>query len=582
LHDWRAHREVVQPAGDLVRKGVTLEGLPEWVDVEAVMSWIEGDSDPEAHTGGFDEDRGLLGSLGEWWAEGASYGGALLIALVEDGRDQSEPLDRASMVSLVGWEIVDRWCCWPHRSHGQAGPVEWWIINDQIGRIERASQIVHPSRVYVHTGRWMPRRWREWTNQGWGPSWLELLVSERLNLHDGMAALGRLLKRTSTDVVIMPELSEMVGTWGRDFMVQRAKVMAETIDSDGILMLDGGIQAMAAGGHAGRDSDDFKTVARPMSGGNDVAELQHSDWRRGASMPAVVADGDAAAGLNGGVEAGPWRAWSAQMEALWAKDMAGAFDWALGIIFGLREGPTQGRVPESWTTTWNPIAEPDHKLEAEIDEIETRTDAEAQERGQLKPEEIRQWRAVDGKRGRVRVESASLVEEPTEQELAAEAAALAEADAREDRYEPPKAGVMVEIPDQVARLFPWSDNRPHVTLLYIGPTEYGDVDKIREVVAQAFAGRLPVTARLGELGYFDQPAQRVAWVGVEFEPDIADLHEPLREALMAAGVMVQHPGREWIPHATLGTVPLGEEWTGPTPPAGTEWLVERVEVWHGE
>lgn len=419
LHDWRANREITQLAQDLTREGIEVQHLPEWVDTDALASWIDGDAEDSDH-----EQLGLLGALSEWWAVGASYGGSLLIAVVDDGRPQSEPLDRARMRDLISWEVVDRWCCWPYRRGGLGAPVDYWVISPIAGQIARATQIVHPSRVRVHTGRWMPRRWRD-LRDGWGPSRLELLISQRSTLARGHEAIGRLLRRTSQDVITVPELSEMIEAYGRPFVLDLCRRQAITLDSDGVLYLDGGIEADAAGGQAKRSSDKFESVARPLGGAPEIAQLQHDDWRRGWAAPSVVADGDAAAGLNGGAEAGPWRAWAAQVKALFKRELLATCTWQLGIVFGLREGPTRGRVPETWTVEPRPIAEPDHKLEAEIDEIETRTDTLAAEHGLLKDKEIRGWRNVDGKRGRVRVESADLLPEPGTDDVAGELAAAA-------------------------------------------------------------------------------------------------------------------------------------------------------------
>ena len=419
LHDWRANREITQPAGDLTREGIEIKGLPEWVDTAALDSWVEGDGEDADH-----ERLGLLGALSEWWAVGASYGGALLIAVVDDGLPASEPLDRSRMRTLLSWEIVDRWCCWPYRRGGLGSPVDYWVISPNGGELSRTTQIVHPSRVRVNTGRWMPRRWRD-LRDGWGPSRLELLISQRQTLLRGHESIGRLLRRTSQDVITMPELSEMIDAFGRQLVIDLCRQQALTLDSDGVLYLDGGIEADASGGQAKRASDKFESVARPLGGAPEIAGLQHDDWRRGASMPAVVADGDASAGLNGGSEAGPWRAWDAQIKSLFMRDLRGPCNWQLGIIFALREGPTRGRVPESWTVEPRPIAEPDHKLEAEIDAIETRTDTLAGEHGLLRDTEIREWRNVDGKRGRVRVESSSMLPEPGPDDVSGELAAAA-------------------------------------------------------------------------------------------------------------------------------------------------------------
>jgi hypothetical protein len=33
-------------------------------------------------------------------------------------------------------------------------------------------------------------------------------------------------------------------------------------------------------------------MARPLNGASEISEAQHEDWRRGSTMPRVLADGE--------------------------------------------------------------------------------------------------------------------------------------------------------------------------------------------------------------------------------------------------------------------------------------------------
>lgn len=402
-HDWRARREITQPAGDLIRCGFTLEGLPSWVDVDAVMSWVEGD--------GVDgqEGNGLLAALGDLWAEGESYGGSVLVAVADDGKPASEPLDVASLRTVASWQVLDRWSVWPYRKGGTASPVDYWIITDFSAEILRSAQIVHPSRLAVHEGMWMPGRWRR-MRDGWGLSRLELLRDQRDRLALGLAHLGRLLSRSSQDVVTLAELHELKEAAGSSYVDQRMAVFRSTLSSDGLAVLDGGIEGDPTRHLPGRGSDKFETMARPMGGANDISAVQHEDWRRGSGQPQILADGIASGGLNSGEEAGQWRSWGAWISAEQTRSLTRKLNWGLGLIFASKEGPTGGRVPDEWEVCWTPIAEPDHKVDAEVAEIWANIDVALKGAKLLTDEEIRQWRHVDKKRGLVEVESAKMPE----------------------------------------------------------------------------------------------------------------------------------------------------------------------------
>jgi hypothetical protein len=411
-HDWRARREITQPKGDVIRAGLEIKGLPAWVDVDAVMSALEGDPvDGETQSA-------PLAALGELWGEGESYGGAVLVAVADDGLHASEPLDKARLQEVRAWVVLDRWSIHPFRSGGLAAPVDYWIITGETGglgltaeHLTSSAQIVHPSRVIVHTGMWMPRRWRL-RHEGWGLSRLEVLFDQRQNASLGNAKLGRMLERGSQDVAYIAELSELIQDQGDAYVGKRLQTMNQGLSMFNMLFLDGGIEG-ADNAEPGRLPDKFETMARPLNGASDISEAQHQDWMRGSGMPPVVANGEVSAGgLSTGNEAGPWKAWAGKIAAEQQANLTRWVNWQLGLIFASKNGPTGGRVPDTWTIEWISIAEPDPEFEARVGLIEAQADKIYSEVGTLTDEEIRQHRNVDGKRGPVRVESAEVLPPP--------------------------------------------------------------------------------------------------------------------------------------------------------------------------
>lgn len=414
LHDWRARREILQPARDLVREGLELEGLAEWVDVAAVQSWLEGENEDG-------EACGLLPALGELWAEGETYGGAVIVAVADDGVPAYEPVQLRSLRDVVAWEVLDRYSVWPYR-RSPGGPVEYWNVVDwsgNIGQISGVTSIIHPSRVAVHWGSWMPRRWRRY-HDGWGCSRLELLRDQRDSLAVGFANLGRLLAKASTDVLTVAELSEMIDKAGAGVVRGKMTEVMQVVAEHGYAILDGGIEGEPAKQLPGRGPDKFESISRNLGGAGDVPDQQHQDWRRGSGMPELIADGQLAGGLNSGEGAGQWRVWGGQMAAEQKQSLTRKAIWGLGLGFASREGPTRGRDPGPYTVKWRPIAEPDREYEAKVMEIEARTDETAERMGTLTTTEIRQHRNVDGKHGPVKVETAEILPESSDADIEAE------------------------------------------------------------------------------------------------------------------------------------------------------------------
>jgi hypothetical protein len=190
----------------------------------------------------------------------------------------------------------------------------------------------------------------------------------------------------------------------------------------GYTIIDGGIEGEPAKGLPGRRSDKFESVPRNLGGAGDVPDQQHQDWRRGSGMPELIADGQLAGGLNSGEGAGQWRVWGGQMSAEQRSTLTPWAIWGLELGFAASEGPTGGRIPPRYTVKWRPIAEPDHEYEAKVELLEAQADEirGPGRMGTLTDTEIRQHRNVDGKHGPVKVETAEILPEPSDDDLDAE------------------------------------------------------------------------------------------------------------------------------------------------------------------
>ena len=79
-----------------------------------------------------------------------------------------------------------------------------------------------------------------------------------------------------------------------------------------------------------------------------------------------------------------------------------------------KNGPTGGRVPETWVVEWDSIAADDPEVEAAIRKLDAEVDKISIEIGMYTETEARQHRNVDGKAGRVRVETADVLPMPGE------------------------------------------------------------------------------------------------------------------------------------------------------------------------
>jgi len=91
----------------------------------------------------------------------------------------------------------------------------------------------------------------------------------------------------------------------------------------------------------------------------------------------------------------------------------------------------------------------------------------------------------------------------------------------------------------------------HLTLAFLGETDAADLPVLHRSLRPAFAGVKPFDLRLEDAGTFPprRPA-RVAWVGVEAPPALADLAQGVQQAL-AQAVDFTPDRRDFHAHLTV-------------------------------
>ncbi len=92
----------------------------------------------------------------------------------------------------------------------------------------------------------------------------------------------------------------------------------------------------------------------------------------------------------------------------------------------------------------------------------------------------------------------------------------------------------------------------HLTLKFIGETEKGRVEAIKEVIDEVCSGFKPFSTRYGESGVFPSERKaRVLWVGVkEGAGSVCDLAGKLEEEMACLGYKKEK--RPFHPHLTVG------------------------------
>lgn len=501
---WAARREIDRPAADLVREGYDIEDLPEWVDVDAVVSYLSdlGESDVP-------EDRGVDPALARLYAEASKLGGAALVIVVEDGLPPSEPLDLTRIRKIRSLELLERDEIWPLRTSTWQRIPTHYVIGTSRTRLTPAS-LIHRSRVILAKGaRLSPSE--EWYAQGWGASRLEALQSERQAMHVAMAELASAVHRTTIDVAYFADLEEMLADCESRVEVEaRIALIARARGQHKLIPMDAGRSGNAE--EPGRPSDKFETLGRSIEGLASVAEQLENHWAAGTGQTPSIALGKQAGGLNSGANAGDWQSWTGHIAGEWETWYRPRLEYLLLIVFASQLGPTGGVVPETWTAKPRPLWVPTELEQAQVRTQQAMGDMSYVSMGAISGQAVGEQRFVQGVTGELSLEAIDpLAVAPAPAELPVEGEAPVE-DVEETA---PAVFSTDPIPGD---LMTGRDLAAAITKRFGGEREGGLRVTPHKIHAMARGGALRAFPLLGKVGYSEAEAMRLIGQANGLEP----------------------------------------------------------------
>jgi hypothetical protein len=421
---WAAKREIDRPAQDMVSGGFTLEELPEGFDGPAIVSAVSDIGETAVP-----EDKGGLAALSRLHAEGHKLAGAALVAVLEDGLEPWRPVDLDRIQRVVSLELLERDEITPWRP-STGGPIEFYIIGTMRTKLTAAS-IVHASRVILCKGaRLSPSE--EFANQGWGASQLELLHSERQAMHLAHQEMGTLILRGTQDVVYLAELNEMLcppdgdGTTAKAAVDERLALMSRGRGQHRLIPLDAG-KSQGGDDDPARPSDKFESIGRPVDGVAKLCTAVEGGWAAGTGQTPSIALGRNVGGLNSGEHAGDWQSWGSVVDGIRDTWLLPRLDLIIEWACAAKQGPTGGRIPETWRVVLKALWVPPAKESAEVRKLQWEGDEIAAKVAGLSSAEVREQRCVLGATGELRLEPlpasalALVAEEPAADEPDADA-----------------------------------------------------------------------------------------------------------------------------------------------------------------
>lgn len=224
------------------------------------------------------------------------YGGCLLIPMIENQSDMSEPLDFDTIMpdSYKGCFLVDRWSgvspsveTVDDIDDPDFGKPEYYMVSsDSI----KKSIKIHHSRVIKLIGRPLPY-WEEVSENWWGASELEHVYTELKKRDDTSANLSFLIFLANIRVFKMKDLGQLITLGDQEsanYVYNTMVSMNHLMSNTGTLVID--------------QEDSFESHSNSFEGLNSVYESFMLDISGAAEIPVDKLFGRSPAGFNNGDE----------------------------------------------------------------------------------------------------------------------------------------------------------------------------------------------------------------------------------------------------------------------------------------
>lgn len=297
------------------------------------------------------------------------YGGCLLIPMIENQEDMSQPLDYDSIMpdSYKGCFCVDRWCGVSPSlelvndiSDPEFGQPEYYIVSS--APMNKAVKI-HHSRVIKMIGRKLPY-WEEIAENYWGASELEHVYTELKKRDDTSANISFLIFLANIRVFSMDGLGQAISMGDQEALSR----VYQTMQSMNRLMCNTGTFAI--------DKDDsFTTQQYSFTGINDVYESFMLDISGAAEIPVDKLFGRSPSGFNNGEET--LQNYYDTIQEKQETYVRGPLEKLMKII----TISALGEIPDDMELVFNPVRRPSNMEKADLGQKQTQAVLDAYQAG---------------------------------------------------------------------------------------------------------------------------------------------------------------------------------------------------------
>jgi len=322
------------------------------------------------------EDLYILESLNLAAKNSRLYGGACLLLFIDDGRPAYMPVDKRNIRRVEEIECLDRWQIAPvineENLYDYSKATYYQIISGDLIN-EPTLTYIHKDRILRFDGDWLPYRIRQ-RNYGWGMSSLQTVYDSFRHYWTGLNSAATLLTEFDIFVHKVRGLAAMLAAGKEGAVRDRLQVNDMS-------------KSVYRGYAIDAEKEELEFISRNFGGIGEVLEKLRVDIIGASKIPHTVLFGESPSGL-GSTGRSEERDFAKTLADYQATNFKRPIKKLMEYIMLSKEGPTNGRLPESWRISFNPLFELNEREMADVRARVAAVDGRYIQLGVLSPKEV--------------------------------------------------------------------------------------------------------------------------------------------------------------------------------------------------
>lgn len=305
------------------------------------------------------------------------YGGAGIYMSVDDGLDPSEPLNinrirRLNSLTVLHKEELFRQVVDNNIDSPNFGMPEMYYVSSREGgqHVPR----VHHSRILRFEGSPLSEEgFRQ--NDYWNDSVLTILYQIASDYESAYNGVLHALQDFDIDILKIKDFADIAGSDEDGLIKDRLQLMQLGKSIMSSIMIDA-------------EHEDFEKLQRQFNNIDKVLEKIDRRLQMATDLPHTVLFGDGSTGTLGASGESEQNTLNDLVAGFQDTTLTKPFNQYARVVQVQRQGPTNGRLLESWTYSYNKLNEPTERMQAETRELVAKADKIYYEISALSPDEI--------------------------------------------------------------------------------------------------------------------------------------------------------------------------------------------------